>query len=265
MDRKEFVSGRFYPSDPAELKKSLSKYLGEKMGDASVPCVILPHAGHIYSGKTAGAVVGKIRIPDTVIIIGPNHTGNGETVSVYPEGKWHTPLGYSVIDTDLAQAIITDSDNAKADTLAHQSEHSIEVVLPFLQMKNKYFSFVPISMGTTNSSIIEEMIETLYKVTKDRDILFVASSDFTHYEPEYTAKARDKIAINALKDMDWELFLQIVKDKEMSICGVAPICIITELAKRMGATSGRLLSYSNSGEMSHDFSNVVTYAGIAFK
>lgn len=265
MDRKEFVSGRFYPSEPDKLRSLLSKYIGDNQGSASVPGIILPHAGYIYSGKTAGSVISQIQVPNTVVIIGPNHTGRGESVSVYPEGKWRTPLGFSQVDRELAGEIISRSEYAEADTLAHESEHSIEVVLPFLQIKNKYFSLVPVTMGTNDISIISEMVDVIHNVTKDKDILYVASSDFTHYEPEYTAKARDKAAIRAIKEMDSKLFMSIVAEQEMSICGVSAICMVIELAKKMGATSGRLLSYSNSGEMSHDFSNVVTYAGIAFK
>jgi MEMO1 family protein len=265
MDRREFVSGRFYPSEPEELRKSLSKYFGEDQGDVHVHGAILPHAGYIYSGSTAGAVVSQIRIPDTVIIIGPNHTGKGEPISVYPEGRWHTPLGFCDINEGLAGKIISLSDYAKADTVAHECEHSIEVILPFLQMKNDHFSFVPISMGTRNPSVAEELIHSIHESTKDKDVLYIASSDFTHYEPEYTAKARDKAAIRAIKEMDSNMFLSIVAENEMSICGVTAIYMVIELAKMMGASSGKLLAYSNSGEMSHDFSNVVTYAGIAFK
>ncbi len=265
MERVSCVSGRFYPSDPEELRKAIEGFLGESGKEVSIPGIVVPHAGIMYSGKTAGAVVGKIKVPDTVIIFGPNHTGLGTAVSVYPEGKWETPLGDVEVDSSLAKEIAKNSEYAELDEKAHMSEHSIEVLLPFFQIKNKNMRIVPIAIGTSNIDVVIDIADAIDKSVNGKDILFVASSDFTHYEPEYTAKARDKVAINSIKELDWEKFIQISVDKEMSICGVIPISIVTELSKRRGATSGKLLAYSNSGEMSHDFSNVVTYAGIAFK
>jgi len=265
MDRKTYVAGRFYPDDPTELRDMINGYLGESDKQVSIPGVVLPHAGYIYSGKTAGAVVGKIKIPDTVVIFGPNHTGLGKPVAVYPDGNWKTPLGSVEVDMQLSREIVSGSEYAEFDTSAHETEHSIEVILPFLQVKNPKVKFVPIAMGTNDTEVIKELAESIDKVTKGMDVLFIASSDFTHYEPEYTAKARDKTAIEAIKEMDWEKFIQVTIDQEMSICGVAPICLVIELSKRRGAEAGKLLAYTNSGVMSHDFSNVVTYAGIAFK
>jgi AmmeMemoRadiSam system protein B len=95
--------------------------------------------------------------------------------------------------------------------------------------------------------------------------LVVASSDFSHYEPEYTAKARDKFAIEEIKKLDWKGLHAVVTQKEISMCGLGPICVAIECAKRWNAEAGKLLAYSNSGFMSHDFSNVVTYAALAFK
>ncbi|MEZ4812674.1 MAG: AmmeMemoRadiSam system protein B [Caldisericia bacterium] len=234
MERVAYVAGKFYPADPEELRGSITGFLGEPGREVSIPGIIVPHAGIMYSGKTAGAVIGKIKVPDTVVIFGPNHTGFGTAISVYPGGNWNTPLGSVEVDSSLAKEITKNSEYAELDEKAHISEHSIEVLLPFLQVKNKNLKIVPIAIGTSNIDVVVDVADAIDKSTDDREILFVASSDFTHYEPEYTAKARDKVAINSLKELDWEKFIQISVDKEMSICGVIPIAIVTELSKKRG-------------------------------
>ncbi|HOG71074.1 MAG TPA: AmmeMemoRadiSam system protein B [Caldisericia bacterium] len=265
MDRKPYVAGRFYPDDPQKLGSMLESFFEVADTKAAVPSIIVPHAGYMYSGKVAGAVYSKIAVPEIVVIIGPNHTGLGAPISIWPDGSWETPLGNVPVDNGTIMALLNNSRHAKPDTQAHLNEHSIEVQIPFLQYCKKGFKIVPIAMGDYSIEAIEDLANALDKATSGKEVLFVASSDFSHYEPEYTAKARDRMAIDEIKKLDWMAMLRVVAEKEITMCGAGPIAVATELAKRRGATSGKLLAYSNSGVMSHDFSNVVTYAGMAFR
>lgn len=265
MERKPFVSGRFYPANMTELNAQLESFFEEVPQKAKVFGIVAPHAGYMYSGKVAGAVWCKIEVPDTVIIIGPNHSGLGAQIAVYPEGSWETPLGKVAIDEEIATSIVTNSKYAAPDTLAHANEHSIEVQLPFVQRMNPKAMIVPIAMGNYSHEAINDLIESIDLATKGKDVLFVASSDFSHYEPEYTAKARDKMAIEEIKKLDWLELFNVVIQKEISLCGLGPIAVVIGLSKLRGAQAGKLVSYSNSGVMSRDYSNVVTYAGIALK
>lgn len=265
MERKPFVSGRFYPADKTELLAQLDSFFEDVPQKAKVDGIIVPHAGYIYSGKVAGAVWCRIEVPDTVLIIGPNHSGSGPQISVYPEGHWETPLGKLEVDAKLASLIVENSQYAAPDTLAHSNEHSIEVQLPFIQKINPKARIVPIAMGNYSHEAINDLIESIGKATTDKNVLFVASSDFSHYEPEYTAKARDKMAIEEIKKLDWLELFSVVIQKEISMCGLGPIAVVIGLSKLRGAECGKLVAYSNSGVMSHDFSNVVTYAGLALK
>jgi AmmeMemoRadiSam system protein B len=232
---------------------------------ANVKGIIAPHAGYMYSGKVAAAVWGKINVPETVIVIGPNHTGQGPSMSVFPEGQWVTPLGNVEIDSQLSNAIVSASGIAEADTIAHKNEHSIEVQLPFLKLANPFAKLVAIVMGDYSEFAVLDLAKAIFDNADPGKTLIVASSDFSHYEPEFTAKARDKFAIEEIKKLDWRALHDIVTTKEISMCGLGPICVAIECSKRWNAESGKLLSYSNSGFMSHDFSNVVTYAAMAFK
>jgi len=145
--RNPVVAGQFYPASPASLRvllKAMADAPAEKEDAIGVVC---PHAGYIYSGKVAGAVFSRIKIPDTVIIIGPNHTGGGEPFSIMAGGSWRTPLGDVPVDAGLAARLIKGSPYLKDDLAAHAFEHSVEVQLPFLQFFRPDFKFVPIILS----------------------------------------------------------------------------------------------------------------------
>ena len=265
MLREPCVSGKFYPQDPCELESMIMSFEEWSQTKATVKGIVVPHAGYMYSGKVAASVWGKINVPETVIVIGPNHTGLGPSVSIFPEGQWATPLGNIEIDSNISREITTASGLANADILAHKNEHSIEVQLPFIQLANPAAKLVAIVMNDYNEFAILDLSKAIFDHVDPDKTLIVASSDFSHYEPEYTAKARDKYAIEEMKKLDWRALHNIVTTKEITMCGLGPICVAMECSKRWNAESGKLLSYSNSGFMSHDFSNVVTYAAMAFK
>lgn len=181
MNRKPYVAGKFYPLDVNELGDALNSYIDRVDNPVKIPAIIVPHAGYVYSGKTAGALYSKIQIPQTVVIIGSNHTGAGKPIAVYPEGNWETPLGTVVVDSATAKKICELSEYASADTTAHSCEHSIEVQVPFLQLLNPNVEIVPIAMGNYSIEAIEDLANAINKATDGKDVLFVASSDFSHY------------------------------------------------------------------------------------
>jgi MEMO1 family protein len=265
MVREPCVAGKFYPGNANELESMIKSFDEFTPTKANVKGIVAPHAGYMYSGKVAASVWGKIEVPDTVIVIGPNHTGAGSAVAVYPEGSWQTPMGKVDVDGNITNSILARSRIARSDEIAHKNEHSIEVQLPFMQFANPKAKLVAIAMGDYSELAILDLTKSICDSADPAKTLVVASSDFSHYEPEYTAKARDKIAIEEIKKLDWRALHTVVTEKEISICGLGPICVAIECANRWGAQAGKLLAYSNSGFMSHDFSNVVTYAALAFK
>ncbi|MFH1722969.1 MAG: AmmeMemoRadiSam system protein B, partial [Candidatus Altiarchaeota archaeon] len=133
MIRPPAVAGAFYPGDPLQLQRQLQELI-PKVGEKRVcRALICPHAGYVYSGGVAGKVYTHALPADTYIILGPNHTGYGPDFSIMHEGIWRTPLGDAKIDGDLAKEIYSQTSLIEADLLAHRSEHSIEVQLPFIQ------------------------------------------------------------------------------------------------------------------------------------
>ena len=145
MIRQPAVAGHFYRGTAEALRQQVRECIipAEKMKALGV---LSPHAGLMYSGRVAGAVYSSVDLPDTFVLIGPNHTGLGAPVSIMLEGAWETPLGVVEIDGPLARSILSRSPRIHEDSLAHLREHSLEVQLPFIQYFKKEFKIVPIQM-----------------------------------------------------------------------------------------------------------------------
>ncbi len=264
MKRTPAVAGKFYPSGQDELLDEIRKHIPENVVKHSVIGIVSPHAGFMYSGDAAGAVYSKIKIPETVILIGPNHTGDGKSVSVMTEGVWSMPMGDLPIDTTLARSIADASPLVHADSQAHRYEHSLETQLPFLQYFRKEFKIVPICMMRTRFRDCREVSRAILTGIKKsrRSVLLVASSDMTHYESHDRATEKDKKAIDQILKRDAEGLYKTVEKNHISMCGVNPVTVMLLCANEMGARRSRLVKYTTSGEINGDLNRVVAYAGM---
>jgi AmmeMemoRadiSam system protein B len=262
MLREPAVAGSFYEKDAPALKKHLAKYITENPNKIKAKAIVVPHAGYIYSGKTAGEVYSAIEIPDIIIIMGPNHTGLGPPISIMCEGAWRTPLGDVKINEPLANEIIKGGKAAQKDSLAHMREHSIEVQLPFLQSLKKSFTFVPIIFGEYDLADLKGTAAAIASALKGKDALIVASTDLTHYEDADSAREKDMLVLQDIEKLDAEGLAADVEKNGISMCGWMPVFTAISAAKILGAKSGKLVKYSNSGEASGDYSQVVGYGGV---
>ncbi|MBI5885032.1 MAG: AmmeMemoRadiSam system protein B [Deltaproteobacteria bacterium] len=264
MVRKPCVAGRFYPQEESVLREDVSKFLGTGAAVERAKAVMVPHAGYVYSGGVAGAVFSSVSIPDDVVLIGPNHTGLGENAAVMSSGIWRIPLGEMRVDEELAGMLIDSSALFTADNAAHLMEHSLEVQLPFLYQLNSGASIVPVTVMRADIADCEEMGLALAGVISEcgREVLIVISSDMTHYEPDKSARAKDKLAIARICALDAPGLLDITEKKDITMCGVIPAVIAIFAARRLGAKQARLVRYATSGEASGDYSQVVGYAGV---
>jgi AmmeMemoRadiSam system protein B len=264
--RKPVVSGQFYSSDTLQLKRQISSFVDEKSEKREIISCILPHAGYMYSGAVCGATVSRFIIKDTIIILGPNHTGYGENFSIMTEGSWQTPLGEVQIDSELAKIILKNSKYLKEDSLAHRYEHSIEVELPFLQYFKSDFKIVPIVISVGDLEIYKrigkDIAESIKSLKREKDTIIIASSDMSHYEPEKIARDKDHKAIEAILKLDEEKLWNVTRNLDISMCGVYPAICMLSASKELGAKSSELVKYQTSGDVTGDFSSVVGYAGI---
>lgn len=231
--------------------------------------LIVPHAGYQYSGPVAAHSYYQLALAgifESVIILGPNHTGLGSGVSTMTEGEWSTPLGNVPIDSDLAREIVNSSDLVDVEDEAHRNEHSIEVQLPFLQfIYPRLFKFVPICMMLQDLKTGIDLGETVAKAAEKHGAAVLASSDWTHYEPQEEAQSKDKQALDAALQMNEKKFQEIIEERSVSACGYGPVTAMIHAAKVRGARSGKLLSYQTSGDVTGDKRAVVGYAAASFE
>jgi len=263
--RQPAVAGRFYPDTEQDLKGEVTGYLSGDHDPQKAIGAVMPHAGYIYSGAVAGETAAAIRIPGKVIVLGPNHTGLGATVSIFPGGHWRMPFGDLPVNESLVRQIINESEFIVPDEIAHAKEHSLEVILPFLYYAGgEDLSIVPITLSTISRDECRILGESLSRVISDSDeeILLVASSDMTHYESHDSAKAKDSDAISRILDMDPDGLIEVVNRRRISMCGIIPTAVMLYAAIALGATKARLIRYATSGEVSGDYDQVVGYAGI---
>ena len=264
MKRKPFFAGRFYPGSKAMLLEELKSYVPSEKRKVKALGIISPHAGYVYSGKVAGETFSKVALPDRIIVLAPNHTGMGKKISLWPNGEWETPLGISKIDDELSKMIQDNFDKVAQDTQAHLMEHSLEVQIPFLQYLKDDFKFVPITLGHLSLEDCSRLGKGIAKAVKQsgKDVLIVASSDMTHYENAKTAEGKDKLAIAKVLELNPEGLFNTVRGERISMCGVIPSTVMLFAVKELGAKSAVLVRYTNSGETSGDYDQVVGYAGM---
>lgn len=264
MLRPAVVAGRFYPAEESRLKGYLKGLARPSHPVAGALGVLAPHAGYIYSGRAAGETLGAVTIPGTVVLLGPNHTGRGTPASVMSSGAWRTPLGDVPVDAALAEALKKACPHLAEDHTAHDQEHSLEVMLPFLQYANPGVSIVPIAFMLRSAKVIEEIGRCLGRAIKEygREVLIVASSDMTHYESAEEAREKDMAALGRVLALDPAGLLATVFGNGITMCGVVPAAVMLWATRELGANHARLTVYTNSGEASGDLSSVVGYAGV---
>jgi AmmeMemoRadiSam system protein B len=267
MIRRPAVAGQFYPASASALREMIGGMVKEKATKEEVIGLLSPHAGYIYSGPVAGAVISRIKFKDTFIIMGPNHTGAGRPLSIMTEGKWQTPLGEVEIDSELAKKILSSSKYLEEDEMAHIYEHSIEVQLPFLQYFKPDFKLVPMVFGHPGGAIYKEVGKEIARAVKEvgRGVVIIASSDMSHYEPQASVQKKDTQAIGAILKLNEDELLKRVAEFNITMCGYAPAVSLIVAAKELGARSAELVKYQTSGDVTGDYSAVVGYAGIIIK
>jgi AmmeMemoRadiSam system protein B len=265
--RRPAVSGRFYPDKPEVLTQQLDQYLtastGARKFETAKGCLV-PHAGYMYSGKVAGAVFQRLPARASYIILCPNHTGRGAPLAIMAKGEWQTPLGKVSIDADLAAGLQHSCRLLMEDSKAHESEHAIEVELPFLQRSVGNFTFVPIAIGASRYAALEALGRGMAQAVKASSgpVMIVASSDMNHYEPDDITRVKDRKAIAQILALDAPKLYEVIREEDISMCGYGPAVAMLTAVKDLGAASAELVRYATSADTSGDLSAVVGYAGM---
>lgn len=280
MVREPVVAGSFYRASPEGLAKQIEDCFLSPLGPGKLAEVnpsgpgkiiglVSPHAGYIYSGPVAAHGfyhLAQDQVPETVVILGPNHSGFGSPVAICSPGVWDTPLGGVEIDEELLAEIEALPNIISMDDSAHRTEHSIEVQLPFLQyLYRTKFQFVPICMLDQTFQASLAVGEDLAQVLAGREAVIIASTDFTHYESQKQAEQKDRQALEAIVRLKPEELARVVGELRISMCGSGPVMAMLVAATKLGAKNTEILAYHTSGDVTSDYEAVVGYASVAVR
>jgi MEMO1 family protein len=266
MLRLPAVSGRFYPSNPGELTALVRQYTKvENAGELiEARACLVPHAGYVYSGHVAGAVYSRIFIPKKILILGVRHYPQGANAAILSSGAWRTPLGDAPIDEGVAEALRAACPLLREDSVAHSSEHSLEVQIPFLQILQPEFTFVPVALGAVRFEDLVTVGEAIGRViaASEEEILLLTTSDLNHYENDATTRVKDHKAIDRILALDARGLYDTCRTEAISMCGLGPTVAMLSALQILGTTQAQLVRYATSADVSGDISAVVGYAGM---
>ncbi|MCX6985526.1 MAG: AmmeMemoRadiSam system protein B [Lentisphaerae bacterium] len=283
--REPAVAGQFYDSDPESLRHQIEQMLaGGKSVTAEsgkyVQAVIVPHAGYVYSGKTAAKTLktaGSFKYK-RAIVISPSHSFPFKGLALSSYDAYRTPLGCIPVDKEMLKEIrskkcrwINERDEV------HIPEHSLEVELPFLQVLFPELPIVPIVCGNADLEVAGDISEVLYPFMNS-ETLWVVSSDFTHFGRQFgyrpfTEDIPEKLreldtgAVEKIISLDCSGFSDYVEETGATICGANPIKVLLKTIGKASRHAGsvflpELVEYTTSGELTGDYSHTVSYAGI---
>ena len=268
MLRLPAVSGRFYPSSPAELTALVRQYTQVDRANAPLhgKACLVPHAGYFYSGLVAGAVYARMAIPKRILILGVRHYPHGANAAILSSGAWRTPLGDAPIDEPLAQALRAACPLLQEDSVAHSSEHSLEVQIPFLQVLQSEFAFVPVALGSLRFEDLVAVGDAIGRVLAacGPEVLLLTTSDLNHYENDRTTRVKDHKAIDRILALDARGLYDTCRNEAISMCGLGPTVAMLTALESLGTLRPELLRYATSADVSGDYSAVVGYAGMTF-
>jgi len=255
----------FYPANPKTLRQEIGIMLPDAEPRLDAAAVVVPHAGYVYSGAVAGVVYGSVHLPGRFVLLGPNHTGRGQPLSLYPHGEWLLPLGPVAIDDTLNARLLEECPSLQLDVRAHEREHSLEVQIPFLQACNQGFRFAAICVGTSDYAELELLGHSMARIIRSSDepVMMISSSDMNHFEPAEIGEPKDRAAIERVEAVDPEGLYRTVFERDVSMCGFGPTVAALVACRDLGCRKGRLLRYASSGDITGDYSSVVGYAGMA--
>ena len=261
--RKPVWAGLFYEADPSALAQSIDQLTRKAQKTRlSLPtgkrlrAVIMPHAGYVYSGWTA-AHASRILSPNQfskVILLGPDHRIGLQSAAICDATAFETPLGKIHLHKDIARLQLQ-PDLFESLPVSRDREHSLEVLLPFLQRYLHDFQLVPVVVGHGSVTQLAHALDSII----DQDTLLVISSDLSHFLSYSEALVRDRETIDEIINLRPD---KLVKEDNRA-CGKIPLQILTEIALRHH-WQPLLLHYSNSGDTAGDRSRVVGYAAVTF-
>jgi MEMO1 family protein len=265
--RHPYAAGYFYPGEKGKLLDQVDWLLKTGYKDKTfekVSGLIAPHAGYIYSGRTAAFAYNTIKNKKykTVIIISPSHKEYFKGACIYEGDGYLTPMGTVKVDKEMAKVLTEGSKNVFIGIQGHRQEHAVEVQLPFLQFLLKDFNIVPIVMGDQSKLYIDEIAERI-SGNLDENTLIVASSDLSHFYSRHIAQELDSVVEKRINDYDYEGLYLDLEHKRCEACGGGPIIAMMKAIDIHNKNKSLVLNRSDSGDTTRNTDEVVGYLSAA--
>lgn len=252
------VAGSFYPADPLELQSDVDSFLDVAVPSDEPPpkALIVPHAGYVYSGATAGAAYARLKqsrgAVERVALLGPAHRVWVDGIAVSSADAFETPLGIVRIDDAFRRRALA-FPYVQIGDRAHASEHSLEVQLPFLQRVLGDFTVLPLVVGDASTDDVAQVLDAVWG---GNETLVVVSSDLSHYHDYDTARWLDARTAAAIVAGNGDA----IRDDDA--CGVRPVRALLEAGRHHGITA-HLIDLRTSGDSAGDRDSVVGYGSFA--
>ncbi len=259
-------SGTFYPALPGRLRADVKRYLEmANVVPRRVRAVLAPHAGYPYSGAVAAAAFASAEIPPICVLLGPCHAGSAagrETGAVMLDTIYRTPLGDVPVDSELGSALIDKSGGLLSENAEpHSGEHALEVLLPFLQIRNPNVRIVPILFDGGRWERSQALAGAIARCLSGRDdVLLVASSDMNGFDPAPLTVDKDTMVLDRIISLDGEGLMRTTEEHRVGMCGRVPVSCVLEAVREMGGRVGEVVAYSHSGVVDGRDDRVVGYA-----
>ncbi|MCF8225028.1 MAG: AmmeMemoRadiSam system protein B [Bacteroidales bacterium] len=274
MIRKPIAEGRFY----SDNKDTVFQKIHEFDKKAELPALdlppenitgaVLPHAGHVYSGFQTVPffkILNKYKIvPETFIILNPNHTGQGPEIALDEHQAWQNSIGTVDLDIELRKEL-----PYKIDAKAQKNEHSAEVIIPFIQyyFQKENVRILPICLKPVSPDHAMEIAKNIRRAVKKtgRNTMLIASSDFSHYLPPQEGYKMDQMVLDKIDERDIEGINNTVIENQITVCGYCPIMVLMAYSGMLDNNyKTTILARGHSGMVHHSF-EVVDYISILFQ
>jgi MEMO1 family protein len=263
------IAGRWYPNEAGNLAGSVDQYLEEAALPeipGEVVAVMAPHAGHMYSGAVAGYAFAALRgsNPEVVAVISPMHYPTRHALLTSAHAAYETPLGALIVDQPALDAVDGELQAELGfglSRVAHDSEHSLEIELPFLQRALAgEFRLLPVMVRDQTIAVARALGKALAKALTGRRGVLVASTDLSHFYPAGRAKTLDEAMLHAVVALDPLEVMRVEEEGRGFACGRSALAAVLWAALELGADRAQILRHRSSGDVTGDYSSVVGYA-----
>lgn len=265
------LAGTWYPRDPTVLIHNLSRYLADanpQMPAGKIWGIVAPHAGYIYSGPVAAYAFKCVQAlrPEIVVVISPMHSSDRAPILTTGHQAYDTPLGAVPVDVEAVRRLdraLQERLGRKLKPIYNDPEHALEIELPFLQYVLGEFQLLPLMLAEQRVRTIEALGGALAETVRGRPVLFVASSDLSHFYPQARARELDTELLRRVEAFDPQAVMDAEEEGVGFACGRGAIAAVLWATRALGANRAGVLRYATSGDVTGDLTAVVGYGAAA--